>query len=58
METWWKRSKTNMADLIRFVSKSDLDEKKAERREEREAVLRQVSSSFSVVCFQCFTLLT
>ena len=34
--------KTNMADLINFVSKTDLDARKVQRREEREAVLRKV----------------
>jgi hypothetical protein len=43
-----------MADLINFVSKSDLDAKKAQRRTEREAVLRKVCLCFSHASEFCF----
>lgn len=35
-------AKTNMADLVKFVSKSELDATKEKRREARETILRKV----------------
>lgn len=46
-----------MADLINFVSKTDLDAKKVQRREERQAVLRKVSVFSPVSYFRFLTML-
>ena len=56
----WKKveahqsNQSKMADLINFVSKSDLDKRKVQRHEERKAVLSKVSllGSHASICIR------